>query len=382
MLLQTFMDVSLRFGSLLVALTLSVAACAAEAVTQDESGETESGLLGFEHAAAAFDKRLTRADLDTAKRWAVGGTDLGIPYVLENGSIGYLFGDTFSDPLPGGKGWRSPVMLRSAVSPAAGGGVVFDSAAKTGGGFAPELIANAHDTRGLWSPKSEWSVIPNDGISFPETKRQVISFMSMNRWDGNGSVRAASFRSGYAGLAYSDNGNDFTRVPATWQNDEGNNDADQMWTMQRDADWVYIFSVRSGRQDGPMMLRRVDYRKILEPGAYQGWGNDGTGWAWGKPPTPILQGKFGEPSVRRLKDGTWAMAYLDAAAGNIVTRTAKGPDQLWSAERVQVTFAQEPCLYGGFIHPWSTLGAGGLHIMVSKWVGGGCSPPVRPRRIT
>ena len=35
-------------------------------------------------------KRLTGADMYTATNWRVAGTDLGIPYVLENGSIGYL----------------------------------------------------------------------------------------------------------------------------------------------------------------------------------------------------------------------------------------------------------------------------------------------------
>src|ERR1043165_414133 len=65
--------------------------------------------------AATWKKRLTGADLDTNSRWQVAGTDLGIPYVLENGSIGYLFGDTFSTPWPeSGQDWRSPVMLRSA----------------------------------------------------------------------------------------------------------------------------------------------------------------------------------------------------------------------------------------------------------------------------
>ena len=52
--------------------------------------------------AATWRKRLTGADLDTNHRWHVAGTDLGIPYVLENGSIGYLFGDTFDTPWPEG----------------------------------------------------------------------------------------------------------------------------------------------------------------------------------------------------------------------------------------------------------------------------------------
>src|SRR5262249_7370619 len=78
-------------------------------------------------------------------------------------------------------------------------------------------------------------------------------------------------------------------------------------------------------------------------------------------------GIFGEPSVKKLNNGTWAMAYLNLETLNIVTRISKGPDQVWSDEKVQVTFAQEPNLYGGFIHPWSQTGPNNLHIMVSKW---------------
>src|SRR5215213_9978856 len=84
--------------------------------------------------AATWKKRLTGADLDTNIRWQVAGTDLGIPYLLENGSVGYLFGDTFSTAWPeDNRDWRSPVMLRSNVHPASEGGIVFDSAAKIAG---------------------------------------------------------------------------------------------------------------------------------------------------------------------------------------------------------------------------------------------------------
>src|SRR5262249_49123054 len=102
---------------------------------------------------ANWKKRLTGADLDTNRRWLVAGTDLGIPYILENGSIGYLFGDTFNTPWPEGPSpppqndGRAPVMLRSNVHPSAPGGIVFDSAAKVAGnGRAPEILDhNAHN---------------------------------------------------------------------------------------------------------------------------------------------------------------------------------------------------------------------------------------------
>lgn len=327
--------------------------------------------LGASRAdAAAWKKRLTGADLDTNSRWHVAGTDLGIPYVLENGSIGYLFGDTFNTPFPEGpplpNDWRSPVMLRSNIHPGAPEGVVFDSAAKVAGdGRAPEVMHNGHHgpgSDGLW----EVTVIPNDGISFPETGRQLISYMSIENWDVVGPA-GPNWRSRYAGLAYSDNGNDFIRTDLKWWNNADNTDPFQMWTMQRDGHFVYVFSVPAGRQHGPMMLRRVPWDRMFEPAAYEGWGWDGGTWGWGRPPSPILDGRFGEPSVRRLEDGTWAMSYLNADTGNIVTRTAGGPDQVWSQEKVQITWWQEPGLYGGFIHPWSTSSADGVHLLVSKW---------------
>lgn len=170
-------------------------------------------LLPGQAQAATWKKRLTGADLDTNSRWQVAGTDLGIPYVLENGSIGYLFGDTFNTPWPEqpNNDWRSPVMLRSAVHPSAQGGVVFDSAAKVfGNGRAPELMHNGHNGIGidnLW----EVTVIPNDGISFPETGDQLISYMSIENWSSAG-PNGPHWKSRYAGLAISHNGNDFIRT--------------------------------------------------------------------------------------------------------------------------------------------------------------------------
>lgn len=317
-------------------------------------------------ATASWRKQLTGVDLDTYSRWRVAWADLGIPYVLENGSIGYLFGDTFDDPMP--EDWRSPVMLRSHVHPGAPGGIVFDSAAGVwGDGRAPELMHHGHygdGIDGIW----EVTVIPNDGISFPETGRQVISYMSVESWDSAGPA-GPDWKTSYAGLAYSDNGNSFIRTNLKWFNNTENTDPYQMWTMQRDGDYVYVFTVRAGRQHGPMHLMRVRWDRMFFPKEYEGWGWDGDAWRWGVPCTPILSGRFGEPSVRRLADGTWAMSYLNAATGMIVTRTATGPDRPWSAEKVQVTHVQEPCLYGGFIHPWSGSGVDELHLSVSKWCG-------------
>lgn len=315
---------------------------------------------------ASWKKRLTGADLDTSSRWQVAGTDLGIPYVLENLSIGYLFGDTFSSPWPeDGLGWRSPVLLRSNSTPGSVPGIIWDSAASVpGDGFTPEIMHNGHFGPDHEGSRHEVTVIPNDAVSFVETRRQIVSYMSIEAWyDGSS---GAAWKTNYAGIAYSDDGNNFIRTSLKWENNPDNSDPFQMWTMQRDGEYVYIFSVRSGRQRGPMMLRRVLWQRVFYPEEYDCWGAIGTVWGWGNPCTPILEGVFGEPSVRKLGD-RWVMTYLNLELGAIVSRTAVAPDRPWTEEKVQVTWEQEPNLYGGFIHPWSSTGEDELHLLVSTW---------------
>lgn len=315
-------------------------------------------------------RRLTGVDRDPSRRWHVAGTDLGIPYVIDDHTVGFLFGDTFDtatqDGPPLASDWRSPVLLRSGSRPGDPEGIVFDSAAGVhGDGRAPEIMVNGHlgvGIDGVW----EFSVIPNDAVTLPGTGRQVVSYMSIQNWDV---VEPAGprWRTNYAGLAYSDDGNSFTRSSVQWPNDEANTDPFQMWSMQRVGDWVYVITVRAGRQDGPMMLQRVRVERMLDRDAYEGWGRSGSTWSWGRPCTPILEGRFGEPSMRRLSDGTWAMSYLNCATGDIVTRTSDGPNRTWSDEKVQVApDVTSPHPYGGFIHPWSSSKVDGLCLMVSR----------------
>ena len=312
-------------------------------------------------------KRITGADLDTCNKWTVCGTDLGIPFLLENRAVGFLFGDTFSTYQPegpdnnGGVDHRSPVMLRSHSQPSTDS-VIWDNAAGLGGdGMAPELFGTRD---------GEFTRIPNDGIAFPETKQQIISFMSINRWkdlppNKPPPANNAGWQTNYAGLAYSDNGNTFHRTDLKWPNHDDNLDPFQMWSMQRFNEFVYIFSVRAGRVYGPMMLRRVRWDRMFFPNEYQCWGNN----VWGPPGTctPLFEDWISEPSVRRLDDGTWVMAYLNPTLHSIVTRTATGPEQKWSNSKIQLTEIQESALYGGFIHPYSSSRPNDLHLMVSTW---------------
>ena len=295
--------------------------------------------------------RLTgTANNEACARWSVCGTDLGIPYLRRDGSVGITFGDTFSSPTPdSGNGWRSPVILHSSSDPKHQMIQFDDAAGIQGDGYTPEVTHNGHNSGG------EVSAIPNDVVVLPDG-RQVMSLQSVSGWP------PGTWTTNYSELALStDDGNSFHRTGVRWGS-RGGRSATQMVSMQLDGDYVYMIGVRAGRVDGPMFLRRVPWRDILTPTAYRCW--NGTEWTT-TCTRGILRGRFGEPSLRKLQDGTWVMAYFDLTTGAIVTRYTDKPTGQWSAPTVQVTYHELDFLYGGFIHPLSTKN--NLTLMVSSW---------------
>lgn len=303
--------------------------------------------------------------------WGVAGTDLGIPVRLPSGSVCYFFGDTFESSAAGGPGWRSPVMLRSPGG-GPGDGIVFDGAC--GGRYAREILPNAHDPREHPDPEtpgSEFTVIPADAITIDRTV--YLSVVSVHSW------RSTDAPTNFTYLARSDDhGVTWQRTDARWDNTGGA--LDQMWTMDRGDDgYVYVLSSAFDRANpGGVILRRVPEERIIEPWAYEAWVPDRDEMPSGvwmsvrsAPVVPVLPGPVGELSLRRI-DGVWVLAGFDPARYAITTRTAPHPTGPWSEPEVQVaggewgaddgTFAQ---IYGGFIHPDSTLDD--LHLLVSQW---------------
>ncbi len=295
--------------------------------------------------------RITGADLEPCQRWYVCGTDLGIAYELPNGSVGYVFGDTFDVAWPehGRKdGWRSPVILRSASNPATEV-IAFDNAAgSASNAMAPGVTRNGHFSSG------EVTVIPNDIVSLPDG-RHVMSLQSVSAW------LPGTWRTNYSELAVShNNGNSFKRTGVRWSNPT-DTDTMQMVSMQLDGDYVYMIGVQAGRVEGSMQLMRVPWQEIFNKTAYRCW----NGSLWAIHCEGILSGRFGEPSLRKLRDGTWAMAYLDIHQHAIVTRWASHPTGQWSKPKIQLTAGELSSLYGGFIHPYSTTDQ--LTLLVSSW---------------
>ena len=339
---------------------------------------------------AVFVERISGADRSTFTKGRVGGTDLLIPYKLENGSVGYLGGDSFEGPFPGSANWRSPVLFRSGLDPSTNV-ITFDSAASVpananGNFLTPEICINQHSANDFNAWGTEFTVIPNDAVSFSQTGRQVMSFMSINRWrnQANNNLNGVpgDWRTNYNALAYSDNGNTFTRLGGdgdntVWWNNEQNSSPFQMMSFADGQDgFVYAYSVKSGRQRSPLMLQRVPWDRMFSKSAWQGWNNNGGTWHWGGPDecTSLFPEKyFGEPSVRRLSDGTWAMAYLTNTVNifqggpmGIVTRKSSNGIN-WGPEVVQAVGQVEQNLYGGFIHPYSTSAPNKLSLFISRW---------------
>lgn len=322
-----------------------------------------------ETPSSTYDERtgLTRdtgTDMQSCADFFVCGTDLGIPFTLPNNiSTGYLFGDTFAvqgpfvkdnELPPTGDQYRAQVLLQSDTIPTKGQPIIFNGAAglenvKTG--TAPEFLG-------------QWHILVNDGISLPDGSI-VVSYQHTVEVDNPADN---TWHTDYAGLAWSPDGNHFSLIGPRWENTPDNNDPYQMWSMQRDGNYVYIVSDKAGRKQGPMMLFRVPWNEMLNGDAYTYW--NGTDWDTKQNAKPMMVGHFGEPSLRKLRDGTWVLGYTDySGAPKIVTQTlqdpSSGPEGSWDIPKVQLTWQRQPFLYGGFIHPDST--ADNLILMVSVW---------------
>jgi len=280
-----------------------------------------------------------------------GGTDLGIPVRQPDGQIAYIFGDTFENDGVGGPGWRSPVLLRSAPGGLAAG-IEFTGAA--GGQYAKQILDYEHnDVHSTW--------LPTDAITIGD--RMYLHYM-VNK--GLGNVI-------WSEIAYSDdNGENWVSSGTSWAGDEDLS-LRQLWTWERGGDgYVYTMSTAFTRDRG-IILHRVPEDQLLVKAAYEPWGFAGE-WAWGNPATEVLTGKFGELCLRRVED-RWVLSWFNASDYDITIKVFDSPTAnlyraatykpikggAWGFED-DTTVAQ---LYGGYIHPDSTLH--NMHLIVSQW---------------
>ncbi|MEV6362577.1 DUF4185 domain-containing protein [Nocardia asteroides] len=294
-------------------------------------------------------------------RFGMAATDLGVMTRTPSGRILAVFGDTFRDPMVGGDDWRAPVALYSDTT-RLDDGIVWHEAAG----------ADPHYARQLWPYEHTdgRTVLPSDVITIGP---DIFLHVMINQGLGN-VVRTEIWRSGDDGKSWQPTGAQF---------DAGlHGGFAQLWTWERDDDgWVYVFSTGFQRDKG-LILRRVREDRITDPGAYEGWGWRDGRWAWGNPPTPVLERepsaeKFGELCLRKIQH-KWVLVNFDASTTggyDIDLRLLDSPtDNLYLARKSTPLrgsawgdegndrIAQ---LYGPSIVPGSTLD--NLHLLVSQW---------------
>ena len=304
-------------------------------------------------------KDLTGPGLTDA--FGVGGTDLGATVAAPDGRLVSVFGDTFERPTVGGRGWRSPVVLFADPASVRTGLVWTGSAGP--GRYAHQVVDYRHRRR--WEGCHVVTVLPTDLICVGD----VIYLHVMVCRELGHVWWTELHRSTDNGVSWEPTG---TRWPG---GQHGGLFQMLTWELAEDG-WVYAFTTGFQRAHG-LVLRRVPADRLTSPDAWEPWGFDAAGWAWGKPATVALPGRYGELSLRRVAD-TWLLCVFDEGGYRMdVLELPHGPTaDLHVAPRTTVLrgcrwededhdrglVAQ---LYGGYILPGSTLDE--LHLVVSQW---------------
>ena len=333
---------------------------------------------------------------NTASRFTVGGTDLGIMWdngIVDNPATPFkeqnqvliAVGDTFANSGMQGD-WRANTIFRSSDVNLADGMQIPDGEWKNGNMFggAP-LGPEGYPTRARQVIFPEGlpagiTLIPTAGISVPAPGSkygaiQYVSFMSVTQWGAPG-----SWTTNYSAIAWSDdNGETFHVAPQTVRYNQfwtGNQNFQQSAFVRPGDGYVYTYGTPNGRK-GAAYLARVPEKEILNLSQYEyynkgsaggwfGWGATPAGWHKNNPgaATPVFgvdQGACGvanpgnqvsEMSVQynpKLKK--YVVLYGDQF-NNIVMRTSDTPQGSWSSAKVLMP-QQNGGIYAPMMHPWS-----------------------------
>jgi hypothetical protein len=306
-------------------------------------------------------------------RFGVGGTDLGATVAAPDGRLVSVFGDTFESAGVGGPGWRSPVVLFADP------GSVSDGLRWTGSAgpddYAHQVVDYTHHGfrrvgRGAFAWRQVSTVLPTDVITLGDDV-----WLHVMACRGLGNVRVTELhRSRDSGVTWDPAG---CRWPG---NHLGGLFQMLTWELDAAGEWVYALSTGFQRAHG-LLLQRVRPDRIAEPAAWEGWGFDGTTWGWGRPPTVVLTGAYGEMSLRRIPDASgrewWVLVVFDAGNYRIDAYLLSHPTaDLYAAPRTTLVHGsgwddedhdagRVAQLYGGYTLPGSTLSD--LHLVISQW---------------
>ncbi|RLK59553.1 DUF4185 domain-containing protein [Actinokineospora cianjurensis] len=297
---------------------------------------------------------------DTARRFGVHATDLGLLWADAAGRTFVLFGDTYGEGWCGdgagpseGSDWRCN-FLAVSTDRDLDNGLRFDAVITGPGGHARQVLDR--------DPRiDEETVIPCSGVAIGDT--HYLHYMSVRAWGSRG-----RWTTNYSGIAVStDDGETWDKpMSARWINRAERDHPFQMGAFALGENYLYLLGTPNGRW-GSASLARVAKDDVLDTRAYDYW--NGAGWYPRDEfrAVPVMQGNVAELSViYSVHFGRWLAIHLDEALGALVLRSAKTLTGPWSEGRVIVTSQDSPGLYGGFIHPASAHGPV-IYFTMSLW---------------
>ena len=316
---------------------------------------------------------------EATARFGFRGTDLGYFTLTNHGYVLSTFGDTFDNSMPGGSGWRSPVILRQSNRDL-DAGLKWDNA--VGGARAKQALPYEHASKDTaYNTKdAPFTVIPNDVVHLPDGT-YLMSAHHVRSWDRHGDASWLTWCNRFyiSREKHAENWEvaKWTTPGLAGKPMQFNNDAAQEWRKFQNATFVlwddgylYMFGTESGRTNGGgIHLARVKWDKWHDLNAWQLWGWQNDQWTWGaRVATAILsptlpKGAIGEINAQII-DGVVVLAYCDFGIG-AVTRTAVRPDSVWTDPQIHATQLDTPNLYAPSVHPYSTLAKPYMHL--SQW---------------
>ena len=297
---------------------------------------------------------------NTAVKWNVGGTDLGIIWEIQPGKYGIFFGDTYgrdftpnpANPGPNGGSWRCNVLAYSEDTNLEDG-LSFSSMATDDRGDAREIIYGAKDESG----SGDWTSIPAAAIH--ANNADYVLYFNIRTWTG--------WITNYSGLYKSiDNGQ-------TWEKCQNtsfpSNSYFAMGGYFKKDGYVYMIGTPAGR-DGSPRLARFRESNIENRDNYEYWNGTTKEWIQGdeSKATIIIDDKAGELSfIYNDKIKKWIIAYFCNDRYNITMRTAEDITGAWSDPFELASGAEYAQLYGSFFHPLSVSGEN-LYFLMSMWM--------------
>jgi len=325
-------------------MAIICAACSSGRALLDPQEKIDVSPYGIVRIARVTGRTLPGETLpnpnQTDERYDVGGTDLGIAWQMEDGKIALVFGDTYGkDWKPSGAGgpgaagnWRSNVLAISK-----------DCNLEDGLSFShmvsKELIPSAHVTNGTGSHTAIPTAAVNiDGVDY-------VHCMDVRKW-----AEPGSWLTNYSAIYQSvDHGENWTRCAGVHFT-EFSNFAQVAYAKM--GGYVYMTGTASGRR-GAVYLARFKSADILHQERYEYW-NKAAGWQINREDQadPIISAPAGELSmVYYRKYKRWFITYLNEDKHELVLRTARRLNGVWSSEHCLASAADYPGLYGAFIYP-------------------------------